>query len=149
MSASENGTDKIWDVSSIAALWTSKKYTGWSQAVAFSSDGMCRASSSYLKINDAGGLSPPAKIEVRDTNSGVVLQTVSGFFTPVIAIAFSPNGKHLASASRDEIVIRLWDINSGAALEVLWGHSDSVTAVIFSPDGKQLASTSKDGTVRI
>jgi WD40 repeat protein len=63
-------------------------------------------------------------------------------------VAFSPDGKILASASVDETV-RLWDSATGAARRTLEGHSGSVYAVAFSPDGKMLASASNDKTVRL
>ena len=66
----------------------------------------------------------------------------------VWAVAFSPDGKQIVSASRDKTV-RLWDSATGAACGTLKGHEDWVQAVTFSPDGKQIVSASEDKTVRL
>ena len=63
-------------------------------------------------------------------------------------MAWSPDGKSLASASNDNTV-RLWDFASGRELRRLEGHSSSVRSVAWSPDGKSLASASDDNTVRL
>jgi hypothetical protein len=67
---------------------------------------------------------------------------------PVTSVAFSPDGRILASGSRDETV-KLWDVASGRELRTLKGHSNIVHSVVFSPDGHILASGSDDGTSRV
>jgi len=53
-------------------------------------------------------------------------------------LAFSPDGKTLASGSSDK-TIRLWNVADGKQMEVWTAHGGDVASVAFSPDGKLLA----------
>jgi hypothetical protein len=74
--------------------------------------------------------------------------TLRGHKGVVFSISFSPDGKMLASGSRDG-TIKIWNISDGQTLFTLTGHAKDVKSVAFSPDGKILASASMDGTLKI
>jgi len=82
----------------------------------------------------------------RKMSSGhITLKGHTGFVT---SVAYSPDGKRLASASFDQTV-KVWDIATGQETLTLKGHTSSVNSVAFSPDGKRLASAGGDWTVKI
>ena len=75
--------------------------------------------------------------------SSQVRLTLRGHKKSVYSVAFSRDGKTLASGS-DDNTVKLWDAATGQELRTLGGHSSFVLSVAFSPDGKTLASGSDD-----
>ena len=73
--------------------------------------------------------------------------SLDGHSDLVMSVAFSPDRKTIATASRDNTV-KLWN-HKGKHLHTLTGHSKPVISVAFSPDGQTIASASEDNTVKL
>jgi WD40 repeat protein len=83
-------------------------------------------------------------IETRLTNLKYdIFPDFIGHEASVTCIAFSSDGKYLASGARDNTV-RIWIIETQKLLNTLRGHASSVWAVAISPDSKYLASGNDD-----
>ena len=70
-------------------------------------------------------------------------------FQWVLAVAYSPDGKTLASSGSSDGTIQLWDVKSGKHIKTLKGHTEMVRTLAFLPDGKILVSGSDDDTIRM
>ena len=74
-------------------------------------------------------------------------RVLKGHTKSINTLAFSPDGKRLASASGDKTA-RVWDVNTGENTLTLRGHTESVRGAAWSPDGGRLATASNDKTAR-
>jgi WD40 repeat protein len=73
---------------------------------------------------------------------------LEGHHSDILSVAFSRDGKHIASGSWDKTV-RVWNAATGTLEHTLSGHDNWVSSVAFSTDGKHIASGSLDQTVRV
>src|SRR5262249_37384042 len=78
-------------------------------------------------------------INIWDATTGAALGALRGHERPVYALAYSPDGRRLASGAADRVV-RLWDPAAGKELAALRGHEQRVESLSYSPDGKRICS---------
>jgi hypothetical protein len=119
-------------------------------------------SSSHSSIVEALALSPDGKhlasssfqtVSIWDMRTGLLRQKLTGFADRVVALAFSANGKLLATgggAPTEDGEIRIFDVATGKLVtDIKNGHSDTVFGVCFSPDATKLASCGADKFVKV
>jgi WD40 repeat protein/serine/threonine protein kinase len=74
--------------------------------------------------------------------------TLRGHSSDIRAVAWSPDGQRLATASKD-YTLKVWDAVNVQELATLRGHKQVICSVSWSPDGRRLASASWDKTLRV
>jgi WD40 repeat protein len=112
---------------------------GWLSALALSRDGRVVAS-----CCTGGGI----EIQLWDARDGHPLGRLPGHKAFVSCLAFSPDGKTLASAGWDDGLLGFWNVPQQRRLTLLPAHG-GVYQVAFSPDGRTIASCGNDETVRL
>ena len=108
-------------------------------AIAYSPDGKTLAIEKW----DDG-----PRIQLLNARTGRVKKVIRYQGEELRVIAYSADGKMLASGSRDGTVL-LWNARTGKLQQRLTGHTAEISSLAFSPDSKVLASGSFDGTVRL
>lgn len=133
-SGSLDHTVRLWHVASRSTRIAFP--IGLPLCLAFTPDG------ELLVVGDASDL------RLCDPATGREVARLKGHSDYINWIAFSPDGKTLASAS-DDNTVKLWDLASRRVRSTLRGHRDRVIGLAFSPDGRLLGSGSWDQTVKL
>jgi WD40 repeat protein/tRNA A-37 threonylcarbamoyl transferase component Bud32 len=116
-------------------------------ALAFSSDGRTLASAHGLtKSTPFASVVKPGVVKLWDVATGRERAVLQGHTGSVLAVAFAPDGRTLATAGQDRTV-RFWDAATGEHLTTVAHPAAAVGALAFSPDGRMLATVGVKGTV--
>ncbi len=149
-SASSDRTANVWDLDSGQLLQRLQGHTGQVMCVAFSPDSQLIATGGQGPLSNHSSVTPHdmGEVKIWSTVDGSEQQSLAGHEVGVLSVAFSPDSRILATASRDQTV-RLWDTSTGALLRTLFGHHGPVMDIAWSSDGQHIASASGDSTARI
>jgi WD40 repeat protein/serine/threonine protein kinase len=138
VSASQDGTARLWDAKTGGLVRTLSCHTGPVAMARFSKDGQ--------QVVTVGADGKACVYDTKKEGQPVEATLHGG---PIHAVAFSPDGRRILTAGADQAAV-LWDIGSDSGHKLIlssdWG---SVRAAVFSPDGKTVATGGEDAVLRL
>ena len=137
-SPSNDNTVRVWEVET-GRLLDTLEHPSTVVCVGWSPDSRTLA---------VGGGHQDKKVYLWDSTTRKQIKVLQGHTNIINEVAWAPDGKILASCSRDNTV-RLWDGATGRRLRQLTGHSDDVFSLVWAPDSTRLCSGSWDDTVKL
>ena len=155
VTASDDGTARIWDADSGEALETLRGHESSASGVDFNGVNGAEFSPEGDLVVTA---SEDGTARIWDADGGTALETLrpsghrvatfDGRPFGVTEAAFNPDGTLVVTAS-DDGRARIWDVDGGAPVRSLRGHTGGVTSAAFSSDGERVVTAGGDGTARI
>jgi WD40 repeat protein len=146
ISASRDGTLKMWDMESGGEIHTLKGHTLGVIVVSVTPDGRRAISASE-----------DTTLKVWDMESGSEIRTLEGHYIwfegvydGFMAVYVTPDGRRAISVRKDETTLEVWDMENGIKIRTLERHNNyRINAVSMTPDGRRAISASDDKTLKV
>ena len=149
-SGGDDSTVQVWDAlgGDGGHMYTYRGHRSGLTAVPWSPDGRRIASGSYDQTVQVWDAADGGHVYIYHGHFQVPRTSPPYTFFGVLGVAWSPDGRRIASAGGDKTV-QVWDAADGSHVFTRRGHSDGVSTVAWSPDGRRIASGSYDKTVQV
>ena len=142
--ANSDLTVRLLNLATGAEIWRKDTRPWLAFDLAFSPDGRTLAVVGTLP----GRANANGELHLWESATGKQVRRFEGHRSPIHCVAFSSDGRMLATGSSDNTV-RVWEVASGRERQSLQGHQNAIVSVSFSPDGRLLASASTDTTALV
>jgi WD40 repeat protein/serine/threonine protein kinase len=148
LTGSYDGSAWLWDATTGRRLAGPFRHPDPVWAVAFRPDGKAFATGSGHSVERDGHMVGVGEGRIWDIASGAVIQAAPRHARDIIAVAFTPDGRTLVTASKDGSA-RFWDAATGAAIGGVIRHDGWVNALALTADGRGVLTGSDDRTGRL
>ncbi|WP_165226703.1 protein kinase domain-containing protein [Aquisphaera insulae] len=156
----DDGVLRIWDPDGGRLMRRIDTGPDTIYALAYSLDGRHLASGhGYPALEEVDHMRGKGVVRLWDAADGRLERALRGHTQNVMGLAYSPDGKHLASVSGSWLIVPqaasrpgeliLWEAATGAEVRRMAGHEGPLTGLGYSPDGTLIATSSWDGTVKL
>jgi WD40 repeat protein/serine/threonine protein kinase len=148
LTGSYDGSAWLWDATTGRRLAGPFRHPDPVWAVAFRPDGKAFATGSGHSVERDGHMVGVGEGRIWDIASGKVIQAHPQHARDIIAVAFTPDGQTLVTASKDTTA-RFWDATTGAAIGGVMRHDGWVNSLALTADGRAVLTGSDDRTGRL
>jgi len=138
----------LWDTGNWEVLQALQGHQPPISALSFSPDDRVIASGTAVPIADNDAAAADSTVYLWDAGTGEMLTSLKGSPGTVVALAFSPDGRRLASVNRYGTVV-VWDLNTGQVYRTIRGGGGYGHCLALSSDGHLLALGGTDGAVHL
>ncbi len=148
LTGSYDGSAWLWDATTGRCLSGPFRHPDPVWAVAFRPDGKAFATGSGHSVERDGHMVGVGAGRIWDIASGKVIQAAPRHARDISAVAFTPDGRTLVTASKDKTA-RFWDAATGSAIGKVIRHDGWVNALALTADGRAVLTGSDDRTGRL